>query len=154
MKPLDDKIPDDVLWHQSGVNRQGEPFVQLLRGVGIVCQMSPEQARDHARAITEAAEAAEQDAFMLTFLQQTIQLGFEEAMVVLMEFRAYRVQRTGKKSGAAGPRDWVMPEGSPSIMRGGSITCPHCHMTSYNPNDIEQGYCGFCHKFHDGRKGT
>lgn len=26
-----------------------------------------------------------------------------------------------------------------------SITCPVCQMTSYNPNDIRQGYCGNCH---------
>jgi len=26
-----------------------------------------------------------------------------------------------------------------------SITCPDCGRTSYNPNDIEQGYCGYCH---------
>ncbi len=30
-----------------------------------------------------------------------------------------------------------------------SITCPFCKMTSYNPNDIEQRYCGNCHAFHD-----
>ncbi len=29
-----------------------------------------------------------------------------------------------------------------------SITCPRCGMTSYNPNDIEQRYCGNCHMFH------
>jgi hypothetical protein len=29
-----------------------------------------------------------------------------------------------------------------------SITCPVCKMTSYNPNDIAQKYCGNCHKFH------
>lgn len=29
-----------------------------------------------------------------------------------------------------------------------SITCPECHMKSYNPNDIDQRYCGNCHKFH------
>jgi len=28
-----------------------------------------------------------------------------------------------------------------------SITCPACQMTSYNANDIEQGYCGNCHEF-------
>lgn len=28
-----------------------------------------------------------------------------------------------------------------------SITCPVCGMTSYNPNDIEHGYCGNCHAF-------
>lgn len=26
-----------------------------------------------------------------------------------------------------------------------SITCPICHMTSYNPNDIREGFCGNCH---------
>lgn len=26
-----------------------------------------------------------------------------------------------------------------------SITCPRCNMTSYNPNDIREGYCGNCH---------
>ena len=26
-----------------------------------------------------------------------------------------------------------------------SITCPVCSMTSYNVNDIREGYCGNCH---------
>ena len=26
-----------------------------------------------------------------------------------------------------------------------SITCPVCGMTSYNANDIREGYCGNCH---------
>ena len=26
-----------------------------------------------------------------------------------------------------------------------SVTCPRCQMTSYNPNDIREGYCGNCH---------
>lgn len=26
-----------------------------------------------------------------------------------------------------------------------SITCPHCGWTSYNKNDIREGYCGNCH---------
>jgi hypothetical protein len=26
-----------------------------------------------------------------------------------------------------------------------SITCPVCGMTSYNPNDVREGYCGNCH---------
>lgn len=30
-----------------------------------------------------------------------------------------------------------------------SITCPACGKVSYNPNDIEQRYCGNCHLFHD-----
>lgn len=27
------------------------------------------------------------------------------------------------------------------------ITCPVCSMTSYNPNDIEWGFCGNCHAY-------
>lgn len=27
------------------------------------------------------------------------------------------------------------------------ITCPVCRMTSYNPHDIEHGYCGNCHAY-------
>lgn len=26
-----------------------------------------------------------------------------------------------------------------------SITCPDCGSVSFNPNDVEQGYCGRCH---------
>jgi len=28
-----------------------------------------------------------------------------------------------------------------------SITCPVCAMTSYNPNDIEWGWCGNCNGY-------
>lgn len=28
-----------------------------------------------------------------------------------------------------------------------SITCHLCGMTSYNPNDVENVYCGNCHRF-------
>ena len=26
-----------------------------------------------------------------------------------------------------------------------SITCPECGLTSFNPSDIREGYCGACH---------
>lgn len=29
-----------------------------------------------------------------------------------------------------------------------SITCPRCLMTSFNPNDIRERYCGACHQYH------
>jgi hypothetical protein len=41
-----------------------------------------------------------------------------------------------------------------SVMAGGpspakvpppSITCPECGLTSFNPSDIREGYCGACH---------
>jgi len=35
-------------------------------------------------------------------------------------------------------------EGTPGIR------CLKCQRTSFNPNDIEQRYCGKCHEFHDG----
>jgi hypothetical protein len=110
--PPDPNIdPNDVLWHQSGVNAHGEPFVQLLRGTAIVGQMSAAEARDHAHAMLEAAEAAEQDAFFLDFLQTKLAVDLPHAMAVIKDFRRYRVERTGKKSGPRNPRDWVFPDG-------------------------------------------
>lgn len=31
-----------------------------------------------------------------------------------------------------------------------SITCPRCLHTSYNPNDVREGYCGYCHDWTGG----
>jgi len=30
-----------------------------------------------------------------------------------------------------------------------AIKCLICERVSYNPNDIAQRYCGFCHHFHE-----
>ena len=109
LKPDHEKIPDDVIWHQSGINLQGEPFVQLLRGGQIIGQMSAEQARDHARAVLESAEAAEQDAFIFDWVTKHLDSGPQQAMGLLQDFRAYRRERTGKRGGPVNARDWVMP---------------------------------------------
>jgi hypothetical protein len=109
----DEKLPDDVLWHQSGVNAKGEPFVQLIRGTTVIAQMDPTEARDHARAITEAAEAAEQDAFIFDWVLNKVGSGEQQAMGLLQDFRQYRRARTGKSSGARDARDWVMPPKKP-----------------------------------------
>jgi len=98
-----------TLWHQPGVSPKGDPFVQLLLDEEIIAQMSPEQARDHARAVTEAAEAAEQDAFLMEFAQRKIGLGFDEAGKLLIAFRQFRAERTGKSQGPTRRTDWVMP---------------------------------------------
>lgn len=38
-----------------------------------------------------------------------------------------------------GDQQWPRPlDGHPSI------TCPKCGVTSYNPNDIQHGFCGNC----------
>lgn len=34
-----------------------------------------------------------------------------------------------------------------------SITCPRCGRISYNPNDIKEHYCGYCHQWHINMKG-
>jgi hypothetical protein len=104
-----DPPKEQVLWHQSGVAPTGEPFVQLLLDQQIIAQMSPEMARDHARALTEAAEAAEQDAFIMTFAQEKIGLSFADAGQLLVGFRNFRAERTGKSQGPTRPSDWVMP---------------------------------------------
>jgi hypothetical protein len=100
---------DQVLWHQSGVNPKGEPFVQLILGETVIAQMDMELAREHGHAMLEACEAAEQDAFMLTFFQKTLGTSFDEAMQVLIAFRQYRAERTDKQGGPSDPSDWVMP---------------------------------------------
>ena len=42
-------------------------------------------------------------------------------------------------------RTYVINENDP---KGRSITCLVCMMTSYNPHDILNLYCGHCHMFH------
>lgn len=32
-----------------------------------------------------------------------------------------------------------------------SLTCPVCFMTSYNPGDVREGYCGHCHAWTSAR---
>lgn len=103
----EDKISDEILWHQSGVNSKGEPFVQLIRGDKVIAQMSPEQARDHGHAIIEAAEASEQDAFIYDWVQTALELPAVAAGRMLIAFREYRAQRTNKKGGPTRPGDWV-----------------------------------------------
>jgi ribosomal protein L37E len=34
------------------------------------------------------------------------------------------------------------------------IRCPRCGLTSYNPKDIAERYCGYCHAFHDDMVGA
>jgi hypothetical protein len=91
------------------VNKAGQPFVQLLLDNQIIAQMTTEEARDHARAITEAAEAAEQDAFMLSFMQEKVGLDLNRAFQVLLDFRAWRV-RTFKSGPPTSKEQWVMPQ--------------------------------------------
>lgn len=105
-----DGAREKTLWHQSGVNPKGEPFIQLLLDEEIIAQMSPGQARDHARAVMESAETAEQDAFLLDFARNQIGLPFADAGRIIVAFREYRARTTGKSQGPTKPTDWVMPK--------------------------------------------
>lgn len=106
---MSDEEKEIPLWHQSGMNLRGEPFVQLLQGESVIGQMSAEQAREHAQAILESAEAAEQDAFMFDFAKTQIGLDDQSAMRLIMAFREYRAKTTNKRGGPTRPQDWVMP---------------------------------------------
>lgn len=92
-----------MLNHQTGVNKDGEPFVQLLLNRNgkdeVVTQMSPQQCRDHALACLEAAEAAEQDAFLVWFMREKIGSTLEQAGQILIEFRHWREVQSGIQTG-------------------------------------------------------
>jgi len=96
-----------MLWHQSGVNPNGVPFVQLIMDDKVIGQMTPEEARDHARAITEAAEAAEQDSFLLHFAKSKLGCDVQQAMGLILEFRHYREDH-GKKGPPSDPSEFVV----------------------------------------------
>jgi hypothetical protein len=90
---------DEILWHQSGVNRAGEPFIQLILGDKVIAQQSVTQAREHALAILEACEAAEQDAFLVHWVRDHMEAGEAAAAGLLQDFRNWRREQTGKRSG-------------------------------------------------------
>jgi len=62
------------------------------------------------------------------------------------------VVRRQKAKGCKRPRAWhhvgnqdrLFAEADRIFADQPSITCPVCKMTSYNPHDIDQGYCGNC----------
>lgn len=69
-----------------------EPFVQMQCPDPVV-QMSPENARDLALNLLQAAEAANSDAFLLEFMTRAVEVSEAEAGVWLIEFRKWREQK-------------------------------------------------------------
>lgn len=98
---------DSHLWHQSGINSRGEPFVQLILGDKVIAQMSVEECRNHALQMFEAAEAAETDSMLVEFFQGTVGLDLNRAVQVLLDFRKLRAERF--KRGGTITDQWVMP---------------------------------------------
>jgi len=98
---VNDKPEDNLppMWHQSGVNSAGEPFIQLILADKVIAQQSVEQAREHALAMLATAEAAEQDAFLVQWAKTRLGADEHAAVMLLQEFRNWRVEQTGKRSG-------------------------------------------------------
>ncbi len=80
----------DEIRVESGVSYPKlEPFVHILWGQ-LRCQLSPEEARQHALIILGAADAAEGDAFLMRFAKEKIKLSDQAAAQLLVEFRSHR----------------------------------------------------------------
>lgn len=65
-------------------------IVRLGYGITFDLQVSPFEARKIALSILEAADAAEGDEFLVTFLQKKVGVGLDGAVAVLRDFREMR----------------------------------------------------------------
>lgn len=82
-----------TLWASSGYGANTrQPFV-TIHWKDVVQQLSPEKAREFAMSILEAAEAAEQDAFMFEFTQKACDFDDQAAAALLNEYRLWREKR-------------------------------------------------------------
>lgn len=89
---------------ESMVGRQDrEPYVLLAWG-DEKGRLTPTEARHHARRILEAAEAADQDAFMVSFLVDQVHLDMGQALRTLYEFREWRSKRDAEIEGGSNGR--------------------------------------------------
>jgi ribosomal protein L37E len=48
--------------------------------------------------------------------------------------------------------DWTDPRTGVTHPPPPSILCPKCLKRSFNLEDVNHSYCGFCHEFHDGKE--
>jgi hypothetical protein len=69
-----------------------KPFVQMvIQRADWMTQMSPEKARELAFNLLQAADGAESDGFLVTFLQESVGVESMNAIAsILVEFREYR----------------------------------------------------------------
>ena len=74
-----------------GVNTK-EPFVEIHFTEPRV-QMSPENARDLALNLLQAAESAYSDAFLVEFMTDAVEESEAAAAGLLIEFRKWREQK-------------------------------------------------------------
>jgi hypothetical protein len=78
---------------ESYVSNQGERgYVKLTWGTE-TGKLTPNEARAHALRLLEAADAAESDEFLFSWLPTVNITGFGSKLKVLREFRKLRVER-------------------------------------------------------------
>lgn len=66
------------------------PFVHIdIPGAGSI-KISPDEARELAANLLQAAEGADSDGFLVEFLKHTAELNQEQTIMVLREFRQWR----------------------------------------------------------------
>lgn len=85
-----------ILEASAAVTAAGKPFVRLIWGP-MRGQFSPEEARRQAVVFLEVAEAAEQDAFLVTLLREKLQMEDRKISQCLKEFRIFREERAAGK---------------------------------------------------------
>jgi len=82
----------------------------------LIGQMDPEEARAHGLAMFEAAEAAEQDAFLYAWTMKTVGVGPVQAAGMLQEFRRWREAR-GKKGPPGDAAEFIHPDNPVNLQR-------------------------------------
>ena len=85
-----------ILEVESSVTREGKPFLIVSWGEQRG-QVSPEEARHQAQVFLEAAEAAEQDAFLVSFMRETLGMTDIQIANLLRTFREFREERQDAK---------------------------------------------------------
>lgn len=90
---MPDAVKMKTLSLSTGVSKEGKPFVHMFVDGERVAQVSPAEAREHALHLIEAAEAAEQDAFMLDYARRRIGADDNAAAGLLVDFRNWRESR-------------------------------------------------------------
>jgi len=77
-------------------HRTQQPYVQvLIEAADFMTQMAPADARALAINLLQAAEAAEGDAFLISFLRRKVGANDEAVAGILQEFRNWR-ERTSQ----------------------------------------------------------
>lgn len=75
-------------------HRTRQPYVQMLcQAKDFITQMSPADARNLAMNLLQCAEAADGDAFLMTFAMERAGLDEKRAVQIMFDFREWRRKR-------------------------------------------------------------